>query len=70
MNGFGTAYHLDAYAMIEATRGATRAEALKLREIWRMQLRWLEDVHGLPHSFQMKNEQGQEYNPTIPRREK
>ena len=60
MNGFGTSYLFDAYAMIEATRGATRAEALKLREIWRMQLRWLEDVHGLPHSFQTKTEREME----------
>ena len=42
---------------LEATRTATREQALKLRELWRMQLRLLEDMHGLPHSFQTKAEQ-------------
>lgn len=55
MNGYGTAY-LDASGMMEATRAASREQALKLRELWRMQLRWLEDLHGLPHSFQTKAE--------------
>jgi hypothetical protein len=44
---------------MEATREATREQALRLRELWRMQLRWLEDMHGLPHSFQTKAELSQ-----------
>lgn len=53
---FGT---LDAYAiimMLEATQIATRDQALKLREIKRLELRLFEDMHGLPHSFQTKAE--------------
>lgn len=57
MNGFGT--FIDNSAILEATRDVTREQALRLRELWRMQLRWLEDVHGLPHSFQTKAEQSQ-----------
>ena len=57
MNGFGTV--IDIYAILEPTREATREQALRLREIWRMQLRLLEDMHGLPHSFQTKSELGQ-----------
>lgn len=53
MNGLGT---IDNSAILTATYGATRDQALKLRELWRMQLRWLEDLHGLPHSFQTKAE--------------
>ena len=58
MNGFGTAYYLDAGAILflEATRGATREQALKFREIKRMELRLFEDMHNLPHSFQTKTE--------------
>ena len=44
---------------LEATLTATREQALRLRELWRMQLRLLEDMHGLPHSFQTKAELGQ-----------
>lgn len=57
MNGFGTV--IDLYAILEPTREATREQALRLRELWRMQLRLLEDMHGLPHSFQTKAEQSQ-----------
>lgn len=57
MNGFGTV--VDIYAILEPTREATREQALRLRELWRMQLRLLEDMHGLPHSFQTKAELGQ-----------
>lgn len=57
MNGFGTM--IDVYAILEPTREATREQALRLRELWRMQLRLLEDMHGLPHSFQTKGEMGQ-----------
>ena len=57
MNGYGTI--IDVYAILEPTREATREQALRLREIWRMQLRLLEDMHGLPHSFQTKAELGQ-----------
>jgi hypothetical protein len=49
----------NAILLLEATRTATREQALRLRELWRMQLRLLEDMHGLPHSFQTKAEQGQ-----------
>ena len=49
----------NAILSLEATRAATREQALKLRELWRMQLRLLEDMHGLPHSFQTKAELGQ-----------
>jgi len=47
----------DAILMVEAIRPATREQALRLRELWRMQLRLLEEMHGLPHSFQTKAEQ-------------
>lgn len=57
MNGFGTV--VDVCAILEPTREATREQALRLRELWRMQLRLLEDMHGLPHSFQTKAELGQ-----------
>lgn len=57
MNGFGTM--VDICAILEPTREATREQALRLRELWRMQLRLLEDMHGLPHSFQTKAELGQ-----------
>ena len=57
MNGFGTV--VDIYAILEPTREATREQALRLRELWRMQLRLLEDMHGLPHSFQTKAELSQ-----------
>jgi hypothetical protein len=57
VNGFGTV--IDLYAILEPTREATREQALRLRELWRMQLRLLEDMHGLPHSFQTKAELSQ-----------
>jgi hypothetical protein len=52
---------IDNYAILplDSTREATREQALRLRELWRMQLRLLEDMHGLPHSFQTKAELGQ-----------
>ena len=52
---------LDGYGILplEAMRPATREQALRLRELWRMQLRLLEDMHGLPHSFQTKAELSQ-----------
>lgn len=49
----------NAILSLAATREATREQALRLRELWRMQLRLLEDMHGLPHSFQTKAELGQ-----------
>jgi hypothetical protein len=58
VNGFGT-FDNHAILLLEATRDATREQALRLRELWRMQLRLLEDMHGLPHSFQTKAELGQ-----------
>jgi len=57
---FGT---LDAYAiimMLEATRTASHDQVMRLREIKRMELRLLEDMHGLPHSFQTKAEADQD----------
>jgi len=59
VNGFGTFIDGHAILSLEATREATREQALRLRELWRMQLRLLEDMHGLPHSFQTKAELGQ-----------
>ncbi len=59
MNGFGTFIDTSAILSLEAMRPATREQALRLRELWRMQLRLLEDMHGLPHSFQTKAEMGQ-----------
>lgn len=59
MNGFGTIVDSNGILSLEATREATREQALRLRELWRMQLRLLEDMHGLPHSFQTKAELGQ-----------
>lgn len=50
---------IDIHAILEPTREATREQALRLRELWRMQLRLLEDMHGLPHSFQTKAELSQ-----------
>ncbi len=52
---------IDGYAILplDAMRPATREQALRLRELWRMQLRLLEDMHGLPHSFQTKAELSQ-----------
>jgi hypothetical protein len=55
----GTIVDTHAILSLEATREATREQALRLRELWRMQLRLLEDMHGLPHSFQTKGEMGQ-----------
>ena len=55
----GTILDVLAIMPLEATREATREQALRLRELWRMQLRLLEDMHGLPHSFQTKAELGQ-----------
>ncbi len=57
--GLGTIVDIHAIMPLEATREATREQALRLRELWRMQLRLLEDMHGLPHSFQTKAELGQ-----------
>ena len=55
----GTFIDNSAILPLEAMRPATREQALRLRELWRMQLRLLEDMHGLPHSFQTKAELGQ-----------
>ena len=54
-----TTQQIDIDAILEPARAATREQALRLRELWRMQLRLLEDMHGLPHSFQTKAELGQ-----------
>jgi len=59
VNGFGTILDSTAILMLETVRDATREQALKLREIKRMELRALEDMFGLPHSFQTKAELGQ-----------
>jgi hypothetical protein len=59
MNGFGTIVDAHGILMIEATRTATREQALRFRETLRLQLRTFEDMHGLPHSFQTKAELGQ-----------
>lgn len=50
---------LDNRAIIEVTHGASREQALKLREDLRRLLRTIEDMHGLPHSFQTKAELSQ-----------
>lgn len=55
----GTIVDIHDILSLAATRDATREQALRLRELWRMQLRLLEDMHGLPHSFQTKAELGQ-----------
>lgn len=49
-------HFIDVRDILIATRDAPRDQAMKLRELWRMQLRWLEDVHGLPHSFETRAE--------------
>jgi hypothetical protein len=59
VNSSGTIVDTHAILMLEATRTATREQALRFRETLRMQLRTFEDMHGLPHSFQTKAELGQ-----------
>ncbi len=54
MNGFGTAYALDANAILHVA--ASRDQALRFREDLRRLLRTWEDLHNLPHSFQTKTE--------------
>ena len=51
---------LDTHAIVDVTREATREQAMRIREIWRMQLRLLEDLHNLPRSFQTKAEMADE----------
>ena len=50
---------LDVHGIMTVTQGSSREQALKLREDLRRLLRTLEDMHGLPHSFQTKAELGQ-----------
>ncbi len=52
MNGFGTI--LDSNVILEITRGATREQALEVRNSIRMLLRAVEDIHGLPKSVPTK----------------
>jgi len=50
---------IDTNGIVNVTQEATREQALKLREDLRRLLRTLEDMHGLPHSFQTKAELNQ-----------
>jgi hypothetical protein len=59
VNGFGTILDASVILQLEVMRAATREQALRLRELKRMELRLLEDMHGLPHSFQTKAELSQ-----------
>lgn len=57
MNGFGTI--IDNNAIMEITRGASRDQAMKVRDALRYLLRAVEDIHQLPHSFQTQGERSQ-----------
>lgn len=63
MNGFGTI--LDNAAIIAATEGATREQALKVRESLRNLLRAIEDINQLPFSVQTKAERDAELSQMI-----
>ncbi len=59
MNGYGTSHYIDNGCILEASRYGSRDQALALRKSLRDLLRAIEDVHGLPHSFQIKGELSQ-----------
>ena len=56
MNGYGTILDGHAILLLEATRDASREQALKYRDLLRQQLRLLEEMHNLPFSFKTKTE--------------
>jgi hypothetical protein len=57
VNGFGT--FIDTDVILSATSGASRDQAMKVRDALRYLLRAVEDIHQLPHSFQTQAEKSQ-----------